>query len=217
MIKEFVIISTYSVFVPILLGMIQLRKTNNYLVLLFILVVFSFLIDFITLYNPSLRTFLYTTYDILQYVIILFIFLSQSKIKIIRKAYFSVFSILIIYSLIFLFYDSIFNFRIPDLQTVSMFAIILASLLFYINIYETLPDSNLFKYPLFWLNSGLLLYFCGNLFLFVSFNYYSSDQLYQLYYPIHNSLNALKNLFFGIAFLTQFIYHKKTSVVSHNE
>ncbi len=55
--------------------------------------------------------------------------------------------------------------------------------------------------PMFWLNTGVLTYFAGNLFLFAIRNYviiaFNDNQT--MYWSFHNFLNIGKNLLFAIA------------------
>jgi len=41
------------------------------------------------------------------------------------------------------------------------------SLLFFYQLMKNIPQKNILNYSLFWINSGILIYFAGNLFLFI--------------------------------------------------
>ncbi len=58
------------------------------------------------------------------------------------------------------------------------------------------------RHPLFWLNSGVLLYFAGNLFVFMLQHVIAgSAQKGYVYGIVHSAINILANLLFGIALL----------------
>ena len=58
------------------------------------------------------------------------------------------------------------------------------------------------RHPLFWLNSGVLLYFAGNLFVFMlQHTIADSAQKGYVYGIVHSGINILANLLFGIALL----------------
>ncbi len=58
------------------------------------------------------------------------------------------------------------------------------------------------RHPLFWLNSGVLLYFAGNLFVFMLQHAIAgSAQKGYVYGIVHSGINILANVLFGIALL----------------
>jgi hypothetical protein len=61
------------------------------------------------------------------------------------------------------------------------------------------------RHPLFWLNSGVLLYFAGNLFVFMLQHAIAgSAQKGYVYGIVHSGINILANLLFGIALLCRY-------------
>ncbi len=83
----------------------------------------------------------------------------------------------------------------------SMLLTVLA-LLFYYKIFREEKVQRLERYPLFWLSSGVLLYFAGNLFVFLFSSYVLSDSPNALYaeWSIHSVLYIMTNLIYTAAF-----------------
>lgn len=78
----------------------------------------------------------------------------------------------------------------------------LLALLFYYKTFREEKVQRLERYPLFWLSSGVLIYFAGNLFLFLFSNYVltESDSLGRAEWGIHSVLNITANLIYTAAF-----------------
>lgn len=204
MIREFVYISQYSVFIPILVGMIQLSSTNNYLKYLLVLVSASCITDFATSYNYAWRDFTWPLYHLVQYTILILIFITAIDTKSIKKILIGLLTSFLIYSFIYHTYlihiDSVY----PDLRLISSFVFILIPLYYFNYIHTNTPILNLFSFPLFWISTAVLLYFAGNFFLYAAINMFTIEKVYLLYFPIHNVLNATKNILFGVAFYMQY-------------
>ncbi len=86
--------------------------------------------------------------------------------------------------------------------TLALEALILMplSLLFFIRINRELRVPVLTRYPMFWINSGVLIYFSGNLFLFIFSNALLTYGL-NLYesWIIHSMLNTVSHLIYTVA------------------
>lgn len=72
---------------------------------------------------------------------------------------------------------------------------IMMSLLYFTHLLRSLPEFFVYRIPMVWINIAVLVYFAGNLLVFV-FN----DKLIMTYtWIIHNILNITKNLLFTVA------------------
>ena len=82
----------------------------------------------------------------------------------------------------------------------SLLFIVFAVRYFYLLIRD-LPTDQIQRLPMFWVNTGVLIYFAGGLFLFAMRNYlisvFHDDQT--IYWSFHNFLNIVKNLLFAVA------------------
>lgn len=105
------------------------------------------------------------------------------------------------------FYDySIDGLKKLDGFTMSVECIVMigfSMFFFYYVLKHLLIEDNLINSPVFWINTAILLYFSGNLFMF-SFNNYlmQSDpsKRYILWGTIHSFFNIMFNLFIAIGF-----------------
>lgn len=202
----------YSVFIPILLGIIQLKRTKNFLISLFVLVSFSCISDFVTWYNHNWREFMWIMYEIVEFTTLILIFISVIDVKAIKLLLIGLLTSFFIYSFIYHTYlihiDSVY----PDLRLISSFVFILIPLYYFYYIHTNTPTLNLFSFPSFWITTAVLIYFAGNFFLFMAIYFFTMEKVYLLYYPIHNVLNATKNILFGVAFFTQFYTSKRAKL-----
>ena len=73
------------------------------------------------------------------------------------------------------------------------------------------PTDNIRRFPVFWVNTAVLIYFSGNFFLFLAYSFFTFKRIYALFYPIHSILNALKNMMFGIALIFQYLNTRKVA------
>lgn len=97
--------------------------------------------------------------------------------------------------------DGMWQFNSVSKTAESVYLIVLSLLLFR---QLLLQNEVMFldRHPLFWLNSGVLLYFAGNLFVFMLQHAIAgSGQKGYVYGIVHSGINILANLLFGIALL----------------
>lgn len=200
----FIYISQYSVFIPIVLGMMQLSKTNTYLKYLLVLVSFSFISDFATSYNYHWRETMWMLYEIVEISSLLLLFIAVIEVKSAKIMLISILSILLVYFLVYYVYLRHLEVIFPDTRLLESFVFIILSLYYFYYLHTHTPTYDLFSFPLFWINTAVLLYFAGNLFLYAAINIFTMENVYLLYFPIHNVLNAIKNVLFGVAFFVQF-------------
>lgn len=71
---------------------------------------------------------------------------------------------------------------------------IVLSLLYFRTLLKQLPETYIHRIPMVWINIAVLIYFSGNLFLFLLYNYFVSGV-----WILHNFLNITKNILFFIA------------------
>jgi hypothetical protein len=97
--------------------------------------------------------------------------------------------------------ESIWTFNSISATAESVYLIVLSLLLFRQLLLQR-EVMFLDRHPLFWLNSGVLLYFAGNLFVFMLQHAIAgSAQKGYVYGIVHSVINILANLLFGIALL----------------
>lgn len=97
-----------------------------------------------------------------------------------------------------IFIQGIFNFNTYASGLESIIIIGLALLCFYKMLIE-LDTRDPTKQPIFWINSGFLFYFAGNLFIYILSNLIKGDNhLLSLAWGMHAFLMLLLHLFLGI-------------------
>ncbi|WKN44583.1 hypothetical protein [Tunicatimonas pelagia] len=84
--------------------------------------------------------------------------------------------------------------------TVSSFFFTSSSLLFYWQILQRMEVEAIERYPLFWINSGILCYFAGNLITFMFINYIAKQgyEYFVTHWLLHNFFSLFKYLAFSI-------------------
>jgi len=78
--------------------------------------------------------------------------------------------------------------------TASCVVLIVISLLYFRYLLKKLPETFVHRSPLIWINIAVLLYFGGNLFLFMVYNFFVSG-----IWILHNMLNIIKNILLFVA------------------
>lgn len=97
-----------------------------------------------------------------------------------------------------LWVQGIFNFNTYASGLEGILIILLSLLCFYKMLIE-LDTRDPTKQPIFWINSGFLFYFAGNLFIFILSNFIKGDNyLLSLAWGMHAFLMLVLHLFLGI-------------------
>jgi hypothetical protein len=76
----------------------------------------------------------------------------------------------------------------------SAVVFIVLSLLYFRQLLINLPETFVHRVPMVWVNSAVLIYFSGNLFIFMLFNYLMSS-----IWLLHNLLNVTKHVLLFVA------------------
>jgi hypothetical protein len=86
---------------------------------------------------------------------------------------------------------------------IERFIFIVFSLLFYLKLMRELKIDNLLNYPIFWLNTGVLLYFSSSIFITIFSNYFLnlSDEANKALWLFHSVINLICYVIFAIGFL----------------
>ncbi len=193
--------SIFSSILPVVLGSIQLKNRSNDLKLISILSLFAFFLDILSLKKPILANISTNVYLLLEFGILLSIY--AKAIQLLSKAK-ALFVIVIICYLGFFVTELLQSSKVEmnsyTLTFTSLLFILFSVRYFYLLIRE-LPTDKIQQLPMFWLNTGVLIYFAGGLFLFAIRNYviaaFQDDQT--VYWTFHNFLNVIKNILFAVA------------------
>ena len=200
------LVSSYFVIIPIVFGIVYKVRTKPSIKPIFLLLIISLVVEFIS-------TFLsYQNYNNIA-IINLFTFVEFLFIVLFYKTFFDAFLktkihyvLILLFSLLIIFTTILSNnIKLIDNLSVSIEAILLIfySLFSLFIIMKNLIYEDLLATPFFWINSAVLIYFSGNLFLFIFSNYlqkHNESSGYLQLYVIHSALNILYYIILSIAF-----------------
>ena len=197
-------ISSFSVIIPLFIGLIirkQMESTLKPVIFLILISLITELISLILLYNYINNMFVFNIYGIIEVILLIEFYkrflnqFFQSKVHLILIA---LFTLLFVYNT-FLSH----KFKNIDIISTSIESIIfiLYALISFYFILKNLVFENLYHTPFFWINTAFLLYFSGNLFLFTFSSYLENhESTYVKLYLIHSILNILTYILISIGF-----------------
>jgi len=102
--------------------------------------------------------------------------------------------------LITVYVQSFFEYQ-TLLWVITGLILIVFSIEYFLYLFSARPTLNLLNYTTMWINSGVLVYFGFNLFLFLISNYIFANldrEASSVLWSFHNVNNILKNILFGI-------------------
>ena len=90
--------------------------------------------------------------------------------------------------------------------TVSGIALLFYCLLYFYQLVEELPEQHVERIFMFWISAGVFMYFGTNLFLFATVDKLiaSGQEQFMLSWGMHNGMNVVKNILFGIGLYVSF-------------
>jgi hypothetical protein len=198
-------ISVFLILVPLLIGSFLKVFQQKGISFVFFLTLFSFFIEIFNLilaFTGNNNLFLQDIYTPVEFVLFALFY----------KSFFDTFSKSPLhYALIGAFlcvaiFDSFF---VNDIFTINNFSdsleaivFILYSLTAFFFIMKRLMFEDLLSTPFFWINIAILIYFAGNLFLFMFSNYLQNNDRgqYQALYTIHSVTNIIYYILISIGF-----------------
>jgi hypothetical protein len=146
------------------------------------------------------RIILTNLQDILQFVLIVFIYM-----RMYGREYTSAFMLIIGVYLAATFVNHIFFQPITVLQnynwTLAGLIVIFMSIGWMLHVLITLPVKKLIWYGEFWINTAFFCYFSISLFIFLSVNYVFKNQSFEaktFLWSFHNVNNVMKNVLLSI-------------------
>lgn len=193
-------ISTASALVPFLFGV---KKFNNRIqglkvVSLFCLLCFCF--DVASLLSKRYVNEVNNLYRIFEFITLLYVYYTiwkNGKNRIVYISFALAYSLFFIAELSFNSQKQLNSYSI----TLTSLVFIYFSVRYFYLLMRDLPTDQIQRLPMFWVNTGVLTYFAGGLFLFAMRNYvitvFNDNQT--TYWSFHNFLNIVKNLLFAVA------------------
>lgn len=193
--------SIFSALLPFFVGVIRFKDRSNDLKLLCILSILGFCLDGISQLNPSVANLSINLFSLLEFFCLIYIYRSSFQVS--SNSKILLISVILIYLCLFsaeILLGSKVELNSYSLTFTSLLFIVISVRCFYL-LMRDLPTDKIQRLPMFWINTGVLIYFAGGLFLFAMRNYFIStfhdDQT--MYWSFHNFLNIGKNLLFAVA------------------
>lgn len=176
-------ISTFSVAIPFIAGVIKFKSLNKQLRLFSLFLLITLIKESVCAYffmNSANNMPIYVSMQVLVYLIYLYLyyheFYNQNTRKLIK---FLSTIIILIYFIDLLFINKLYKINIFTTTFGGIFLTLL-SLLYFYNLIKNLEHQNLLKVPMFWLSSSVLFYNVGTIILF---------SLYDVYYKLPHEIN----------------------------
>lgn len=194
-------LSGISVFIPLSFAFLQWRKLSNSLSLLRWLLICNVVTDItqsvLGLVFGIPNGFVGDIYLFQQFAFLLFIFHFEIDRKKILKITFAIFIVLYAGGLLFLRgYPEL----ISILHALMSLVLIIVCIVFFHTLLSEMKVDDIHRLPILWIAFGVLLYYSGNLFVFVAQSYLlHKTAVFGSMWVLHNLLNIIKNIFFAIA------------------
>src|SRR5258706_3424851 len=203
----FIKLSQATVLFPVLLGIINFKKLNKPFRILLFFFILSILFE---IQASLLKPIYYNNMPGLHlFTVCEFIFLS-----LVYYYHFSKNSVLsrfiILNTCLFLLAASFDAFIINGIlepnnlsRTYSSISLVTMSLIFFYSFFKNDYEFYSWQYPMFWFNTGVLIYFALNLFYFM-LNNYLVEHAYSIAYNsmrVHAAINIISNLLYAKSFL----------------
>lgn len=201
------IASNISLLVPLIIYLTRIRYASRQIHIIGILVIVSGLCDLASLIlfrNHHSTVVVFNLYYALMFFLlswfyyeVLFVNTRRIMIWIGLAVYIQSFI------LISFFVQSFYEYQ-TLMWLITAVIMIIYSIAYFFYSLSTVTPSGFFAYSLVWINMGVMIYFCLNLFLFVLGNYVLMEldaQTSNLIWSTHNINNVIKNILFGIGII----------------
>ena len=193
-----------AIFLPAVVALIRIRYLNNSLLFVALFVVLAGLGEIVAEYTTSRHIpnlYILHGYTILEFnVIALFYarFFRGFYPRWLVPGLMVAFTVLALLNSAFLQPITSYNTYARSLEGILIIAL---ALLCYYKILTELPTKRLEKSPIFWVNTGFILYFVGSLFLFVLSNALLKEpnkSMWFMSWGLHSLLMVLMHIFISI-------------------
>ncbi len=192
--------SIYSAIFPSIIGLYSFKTLSPSIRIVSLFVMASFILDNIALYFPIYANEVNNGFRLIEFICLLILYRSIFQKSKNEGVYASLGLGYLIFFLIELLLNTQKQLNSYSITLTSLVFIVFSVRYFYLLIRD-LPTDRIQRLPMFWVNTGVLTYFAGGLFLFAMRNYlisaFQDDQT--IYWTFHNFLNIVKNLLFAVA------------------
>lgn len=191
-------------FVPFLISVFRYKFLNKIQKRLLLLIVTNVAVESISRllwYNKINNLPLYHIYTVIEFFLITNIYKSALS-KLFPQHFFTVSSILFTFLAILntLFFQGIFTFN-SNMTTLMGLIIIFYSLCYFYSLLKEIKYSGLESKPMFWINSGFLIYFSSNIILFFLNNnlFEKSTEASYVVWGLHAIINMILTIFYTVS------------------
>jgi hypothetical protein len=196
--------SNLSVILPLLVYLSKFRYASRRVHIIGVLVLVSGLCDLggLILFQERQSTaILFNTYYALSFLLLSWFYYEVLFIKSRRVVVLIGLAVYLqSFLLITIFVQGVFEYQ-TLMWIITGIIMIIYSIAYFIYSLSTLATANTLYYSPVWINTGVLIYFILNLFLFILSNYVLTKldpQMGMLIWSFHNVNNILKNILFAI-------------------
>ncbi|WP_367390417.1 hypothetical protein [Lewinella sp. LCG006] len=206
--RFFISTSTYSVALPLVVGLLRLKRLQIIQRYVLALIVFSILVELAAVLLGRLLHLrnlpLLHVFSVVQFTLLWLIFAQRLIPPFSKKLFGGILGIFWIFAIVCaIWIDGIFNFN-AHARSFGAILIIVFCLSYFYQRLRKLDLENLETDPLFWVATGSLIYFSGSLILFIISNYILANESMSFsMWGVHGIFNTFNNLFFMIALWVQ--------------
>ncbi|MES2285302.1 MAG: hypothetical protein V4547_06395 [Bacteroidota bacterium] len=197
-------ITTFFSLPTLIIGLLCFKTVKGYLIPLFVYVSVSFItemINFVLSESGINNMFIFRFYTIIEFILLSF-FYSMFFRKYLRSSY--LLFLIPVFSIVAFIDYKINGLKAIDNFSSSVSALLLSlyALISFLFVMRKLIFENILSEPFFWINSGVLFYFSGNLLVFAFSNYVKTYQesYYDALWTIPQFLNIFYNILICIGF-----------------
>jgi hypothetical protein len=197
-------LSTATTLIPFFLGLVRFRSMTTELKLLLILLAVSITCDMAALYHSELKigpNYVGDAYRLAEFILLLILYYKAFN----NPKLFKAFVVIALFYVLFLVANVLFiqQEKINTYTHIILACVfIVLAVLFFYKLMKDLPTLVVYQLPMFWINVGVLVYFAGNLFLWIVSHYLVTvlNDDFKIYWSFHNFLSMIKNILFAAGF-----------------
>ncbi|WP_271782565.1 hypothetical protein [Aquimarina algiphila] len=198
------LLSSFIVIVPLLLSIYKIKVLNKIQVNLVYLLIVILIVEFISniLWYKQINNLpVYHFYTVIEFLLIINVYRFELS-KVFSKLFFIIISIgFVIFAIInTLFFQNLTTFN-SNVTTLLGLIVIFFALSYFYALLKEVKYRTLESNPMFWINSGFLIYFSSNLILF-----YMNNTLFKgvteaslILWGLHAIVNIVLTIFYTIA------------------
>lgn len=193
----YIILMISSAFSLLPLIIFYISKKENYFTPIHLIIIAAFIFEILSLILSIFKknlTYISQIYTIIEFSLVCHYYISYFKKNIRARLLYLMIPIYVLLSIYEFIYKNNGNtFENVSLIIESIFFIVVG-LLSFVYLVKYRINELITDIPFFWVNSGILVYFSGNILLFLFYKTIEPKDFFMLYVYLHSSLNILYNI-----------------------